>query len=304
MNYLHALGAQAAFINSSVIPWVLRLVMIGLGLSLTLTDFKRVFIYPKAVTLGLAAQLIGQPLAGFGLALLFDAPPSIAMGLVILASCPSGVTSNAYTFAARADVPLCVTLSALTSIVTVFTIPFFINLGLQTFAVGGELTALPVSRMLLELIGYTLVPLTLGMLIRAWFSSFAEKAVEPIRKCILYLMMFVLILGVVSSYQEIIDHFAAVGALVITMNLLSMSMGYGLARLFGLPTVQVITLTFEVGVHNLALAFAITFSMLQRPDLAVAGLLYAAVMPATALSFVTIARRLLAAERRTANASG
>jgi BASS family bile acid:Na+ symporter len=256
------------------------------------------------VTLGLAAQLIGQPLTGFGLALLFNAPPSIAMGLVILASCPSGVTSNAYTFAARADVPLCVTLSALTSIVTVFTIPFLINLGLQTFAVGGELAALPVSRMLLELIGYTLVPLTLGMLIRAWFSRFAEKAVEPIRKSILYLMMFVLILGVVSSYREIIDHFAAVGALVVTMNLLSMGMGYGLARLFRLPTAQVITLTFEVGVHNLALAFAITFSMLQRPDLAVAGLLYAAVMPATALSFVTIARRLLAAERRTANASG
>ena len=301
MDLLQALSTQAAFINSSVIPWVLRLVMIGLGLSLTLGDFKRVFVYPKAVTLGLVAQLIGQPLVGFSLALLFNAPPAIAMGLVILASCPSGVTSNAYTFAARADVPLCVTLSALTSIITVFTIPFFINLGLQTFAVTGALTALPVTRMLLDLIGYTLIPLTLGMLIRAWFSSLAEKAVEPIRKCILYLMMFVLILGIVSSYQEIIDHFAAAGALVITMNLLSMGMGYGLARLFRLPTAQVVTLTFEVGVHNLALSFAITFAMLQRPDLAVAGLLYAVVMPATALSFVKIARRLLAAEQLTAS---
>ena len=304
MEFLQALSSQAAFINSSVIPWVLRLVMIGLGLSLTLADFKRVFVYPKAVTLGLVAQLFGQPLLGFGLALLFDAPPSIAMGLIILASCPSGVTSNAYTFAARADVPLCVTLSALTSIITVFTIPFLINLGLQTFAVEGELPALPVSRMMAELIGYTLAPLTLGMFIRAWFSSFAESAVEPIRKSVLYLMLCVLILGVVSSYQEIIDHFATVGALVITMNLLSMGMGFGLARLVGLPTSQVITLTFEVGVHNLALAFAITFSMLRRPDLAVAALLYAAVMPATALSFVMIAKRLLAGERRTANAAG
>jgi BASS family bile acid:Na+ symporter len=303
VHFLQALSSQAAFINSSVIPWVLRLVMIGLGLSLTLADFKRVLVYPKAVTLGLVAQLFGQPLVGFGLALLFDAPPAIAMGLIILASCPSGVTSNAYTFAARADVPLCVTLSALTSIITVFTIPFFINLGLQTFAVQGELPALPVSRMMLDLIGYTLAPLTLGMFIRAWFSSFAESAVEPIRKSVLYLMLFVLILGVVSSYQEIIDHFATVGALVITMNLLSMGMGFGLARLVGLPTAQVITLTFEVGVHNLALAFAITFSMLQRPDLAVAALLYAAVMPAIALSFVMIAKRLLAAERRTANAA-
>ena len=117
MDFLQALSSQAAFINSSVIPWVLRLVMIGLGLSLTLADFRRVFVYPKAVTLGLVAQLIGQPLVGFGLALLFNAPPAIAMGLIILASCPSGVTSNAYTFAARADVPLCVTLSALRNVI-------------------------------------------------------------------------------------------------------------------------------------------------------------------------------------------
>ena len=303
MNFLSALGAQAAFINSSVIPWVLRLVMIGLGLSLTLNDFRRVLVYPKAVTLGLVAQLIGQPLIGFGLALLFNAPPTIAMGLVILAACPSGVTSNAYSFAARADVPLCVTLSALTSVITIFTIPFFINFGLTTFTVGGALTAFPVSRMMLELVGYTLVPLTLGMLIRAWVPRFAEGAVEPIRKSILYLMMSVLILGVISSYQEIFDHFAQAGALVITMNLLSMGMGYGLARLLGLPTPQVITITFEVGVHNLALAFTITFAMLQRPDLAIAALLYAVVMPATALSFVAIAKRLLAAEARAVGSS-
>jgi len=154
------------------------------------------------VALGLVAQLFGQPLVGFGLALLFNAPPAIAMGLVILASCPSGVTSNAYTFAARADVPLCVTLSALTSIITVFTIPFLIHLGLQTFAVGGELPALPVSRMMLELIGYTLAPLTLGMFIRAWFARFAESAVEPIRKSVLYLMLFVLILGLSPAIKR------------------------------------------------------------------------------------------------------
>src|SRR5690606_18132923 len=110
------------FINAEVVPWVLRLVMIGLGLSLTPVDFKRIIIFPKAAAVGLTAQLIGLPLSAFCLAWLFDAPPAIAVGLVILAACPSGVTSNAYTFAARADVPLCVTLSAVTSVVTVFTI--------------------------------------------------------------------------------------------------------------------------------------------------------------------------------------
>jgi BASS family bile acid:Na+ symporter len=303
MDFLQTLSAQAAFINSSVIPWVLRLVMIGLGLSLTVADFKRVVVYPKAVSLGLVAQIFGQPLLGFSLALLFHVPPAIAMGLVILASCPSGVTSNAYTFASRADVPLCVTLSALTSVATVFTIPFFINLGLRTFAVGGELPSLPASRMLLELIGFTLVPLLLGMVIRALFAGFAERALEPIRKTVLYLMVLVLLLGIVSSYREILDHFAAAGALVLTMNLLSMAMGYGVARLFRLPTTQVVTLTFEVGVHNLALSYAITLSILKRPDLAVSAFLYAVVMPATALGFVAIAKRLIATDGRRAVAA-
>jgi BASS family bile acid:Na+ symporter len=274
--------------------------MAGLGLSLTLADFKRVIIFPKAATIGLVAQLVGLPVTAFALAILFNAPPAIAVGLVILAACPSGVTSNAYTFAARADVPLCVTLSAVTSVVTVFSIPFLINLALRTFATEGQLTALPVLPMLVGLMSFTLLPLAIGMFVRARFTAFATRAVEPIRQAILYLMALVLLLGIVSSYQTLIEHVATAGALVIGMNLLTMGFGYGLARLFRLPTAQVVTITFEVGVQNLALSFAITFNMLSRPDLAVAGLLYAAVMPATALAFVSIGRRLLEADRAAA----
>jgi len=296
MELLDALSEQAAFINSEVIPWVLRLVMIGLGLSLTAVDFKRVIVFPKAATIGLIAQLIGLPLAAFGLAMLFSAPPAIAVGLVILAACPSGVTANAYSFAARADVPLCVTLSAITSVVTVFTIPFLIDLALRVFFEQGQIMALPIGNMLVNLMSITLLPLLLGMLIRFWFTDLAEKAVEPIRKSVLYLMIAVLLLGVISSYEDLFDYWAVAGGLVIAMNLLTMGLGYGAGKAFKLPQPQVVTITFEVGVQNLALAFAITFNILQRPDLAIAGLIYAVVMPATALAFVSIARRLLASQ--------
>jgi bile acid:Na+ symporter, BASS family len=298
MDLLEALSEQAGFINSEVIPWVLRLVMIGLGLSLTLADFKRVVVFPKAAAIGLTAQLIGLPATAFALAALFDAPAAIAVGLVIVAACPSGVTSNAYTFAARADVPLCVTLSAVTSVVTVFTIPFLINLAMTTFANEAQTVTLPVFNMLRDLVGYTLVPLALGMIIRATVTGFAVKAIEPVRKSVLYLMIGVLVLGAVSSYKEILEHYAAAGVLVVSMNLLTMALGYGLGKAFRLPTRQAVTITFEVGVQNLALSFAITFAILQRPDLAVAGLLYAVIMPATALAFVSIARRMIAAEDR------
>ena len=296
MEILDRLSEQAAFINSEGVPWVLRLVMIGLGLSLTIADFQRVIVLPKAVSIGLIAQLVGLPLTAFVLSLLFGAPPAIAVGLVILAACPSGVTSNAYSFASRADVPLCVTLSAITSVITVFTIPYLIQLALNTFAVEGTMVEMSAQNMLVNLIGYTLFPLVIGMVVRLMFPQFAAKAVEPIRKVVLYLMIFVLVLGVLSSYGDILDYFATAGTLVVVMNLLTMGLGFGLARLFKLPTPQVVTITFEVGVQNLALSFAITFNILQRPDLAVAGLIYAAVMPATALAFMSIARRMIEKE--------
>ena len=296
MELLQQLSGQAAFINAEVIPWVLRLVMMGLGLSLTLVDFKRIIVFPKAVTIGLIAQLVGLPAAAFGLSLLFDAPPAIAVGLVILAACPSGVTANAYTFASRADVPLCVTLSAITSVVTVFTIPFLIDIALRLFFGEGQITQISPVGMLISLMTFTLLPLAIGMVLRIQFPEMAERAVEPIRKGVLYLMMLVLLLGIISSYQDILEHFATAGPLVVAMTLITMGFGYGIAKVFGLPMPQVVTITFEVGVQNLALAFAITFNILQRPDLAVAGLIYAVIMPAAALGFVAIARRLLATE--------
>jgi len=302
MDLLQALSQQAAFINAEVVPWVLRVVMVGLGLSLTLADFKRVVVFPKAATVGLVGQLIGMPLTAFVLAVIFQPPPVIAVGLVIVAACPSGITSNAYSFAARADVPLCVTLSAVTSVVTVFTIPFLINLALQTFGDQGQLGSLPVLPMLLGLASYTLLPLVIGMVVRARFPEFATRAVEPLRKSMLYLMAVVLILGVVSSYRQLIDHAATAAGLVVAMNLLTMAMGYGLARAFSLSAAQAVTITFEVGVQNLALSFAINFNMLQRPDLAITGLIYAAVMPATALAFVSIGRRLIGADERARHA--
>ena len=302
MELLQQLSEQAAFINAEVIPWVLRLVMMGLGLSLTVIDFKRIIIFPKAVTIGLIAQLVGLPAAAFGLSLLFNAPPAIAVGLVILAACPSGVTANAYTFASRADVPLCVTLSAITSVVTVFTIPFLIDIALRLFFGEGQLAQISPIGMLISLMTFTLLPLAIGMVLRIRFPSMAERAVEPIRKAVLYLMVLVLLLGIISSYQHIFEHFATAGPLVVVMTLTTMGFGYGVARVFGLPMPQVVTITFEVGVQNLALAWAITFNILKRPELAVAGLIYAVIMPAAALGFVAIARQLLTSKKAVAGA--
>ena len=146
----------------------------------------------------------------------------------------------------------------------------------------------------------TLIPIIIGMIIRYRWPEPAKKLEEPIRKLVLYLLYMVLILGVLSSWEVIVDEITTVGLLVITMNLLTMGLGYGMGKLFKLPAPQVVTITYEVGVQNLALAFAITFNILQNPDLAVAALIYAAIMPLTALIFIRFARRLIESEQGTA----
>lgn len=285
------------FLNTQATPAVLTFVMFLLGLSLTVADFKRVVTFPRAVSIGLVAQLVGMPLTAFVLAYLLSPTAAIAVGLIILASCPSGVTANAYSFAAKADVALCVTLSALTSIVTVFTIPFLTDLALQSFFEQSARPTLPVTNMMRQLMMLTIIPIAVGMLLRGFVPAVAsDRVMEPMRKIALWLVMGVLTIGALSSWEVIRDNFAIAGFLVVTMNVVTMAMGYYSARLAKLPAAQTITITYEVGVQNLALAMVITLSILQRPDLAVAALLYAVVMPLSALAFLSIARRIMAAE--------
>ena len=283
-------------LNTRVVPLALILVMAGLGLSLTPADFRRVIVFPKAVAIGLVAELVVPPLIAFLLAYLLAPTPAIAVGAVIVAACASGVTSNAYTFAARADVALCVTLSALTSIITVFTIPLLTYLALQLFYEQGQIPALPIGEMLRTLITVTIVPVAAGMVVRALAPGFAERALEPLRRLVLVLLIVVLSAAALSSYGVIRDNLATAGLLVVAMNVFTMAAGYGVARLGKLPASQAVTIVYEVGVQNLALALLITLTILRSPELAVTALLYAVVMPAAALAFLPVARKIIANE--------
>jgi len=278
---------------TQVLPIVLFLIMMGLGLTLTPVDFKRVVIYPKAATIGLVAQMILLPLLAFVLAWLLAPSPEIAVGLIILAACPSGVTANAYSFAAKADLALCVTLAAITSLMIVITLPFLTYLGLIAFYEESEMPVIPGWSLIRSLVTLTIVPISLGMIARALFPEQAIKITEPLRRFTVAVLIFVLIAAALSSYEVVLDNIASAGLLVISMNVISMAMGYGLARLFKIPIRQVVTITFEVGVQNLALALLITLTIIGDPALAVTALIYAVVMPLTALTFVSIGKKLI-----------
>jgi len=279
-----------------VLPWVLRFVMVGLGLTLSLADLKRVVVFPKAVIVGLAGQLILLPLLAFALALLLAPTPEIAVGVIILAACPGGVTSNAYAFAARADVALSVTLTAISSFVSVLTIPTLTYIALQLFMQQGQAPELPVLRMFQTLATFTVVPIAVGMTLRAIWPDAVQRIIEVLRRATVAVLMFVIVAAAVSSYELILTYFLQASVLVIGLNLLSMLMGYSLARSVKLNTSQSITITYEIGVQNLTLALLITLTLLRDESLAITTLLYAAVMPATAMAFIAIARRMLVSE--------
>ena len=220
--------------------------------------------------------------------------PAIAAGAIMLAACPGGVTSNAYTFAARADVALSVTLTAIESIITIFTIPLFAYLALSFYFDQATAPDVPAVGMIRQLAIITAIPITCGMVFRAFQPALAARLVEMLRKVTVYVLVFLIVMAAFASWEDVVENFAAAGFLVLALNLLSMAMGYGLARATDLPVKQQITLVYEVGVQNISLALLVTLTLLENPLLAITSLLYAVVMPITALVFLRVASRMRA----------
>jgi len=271
--------------------------MIGLGLSLTMADLKRVIVFPKAAAIGMSGQLILLPLLAFGLAYLFAPSPEVAVGAVILAACPGGVTSNAYVFAARGDVALSVTLTAIVSFITVITIPLLIYAALLVFFQEGAIPDLPVLNMIRTLSIFTVFPIASGMIIRKLWPDLARRLVEHVRRIAVAALIFLIVTAALSSYEVVLDNALQAGLLVVVLNFLAMGMGFALATVYNLSTSQTVTITYEIGVQNISLALLVALTLLDDPALAITSLLYAVVMPITALAFISIARKMLEAEK-------
>ncbi|MED5534535.1 MAG: bile acid:sodium symporter family protein [Pseudomonadota bacterium] len=274
------------------IPLALITVMLGMGLSLTVTDLKRVIVFPKAVATGLVGQLFLLPALAFLLSAILAPSPVIAAGAIMLAACPGGVTSNAYTFAARADVALSVTLTAIESVITIFTIPLFAYFALNYYLDQGSAPDVPAGAMIRQLAMITIIPISCGMVFRGFRPELAARLVELLRTVTLYVLIVLIVTAAAASWEVVLENFVQAGLLVLTLNLLSMGMGYALGRVSGLSAAQQVTLVYEVGVQNISLALLVTLTLLESPPLAIVSLLYAVIMPITALGFLKVASRL------------
>ena len=282
----------AYLFQTIIIPFGLFLVMMGLGLTLSMQDILRIFIMPKAVLVGLSGQLLLLPIVAFALAFVMNPAPVIAIGLILLAACPGGITSNAYVFASRGDIALSVTLTTVASLFTVVTMPLLAWLALTTFAEGSDLISVPVAGMMTSLAQLTILPIAIGMIIRHFKPAFAQKMVEPVRKMAIAILIMVIVTNTYFSIDTLKQYIVQAGLAALILNVTCMAMGYGLTRLFRLNTDQTISITYEVGIQNLSLALVLANTLLGVPDYAAVTLIYGFFMKFTALGFMAYARKL------------
>ncbi len=165
---------EASFLTAVFLPLALFIIMLGMGLGLTGDDFRRVLIEPKAVLIGLTAQLIMLPLVGFLLVGLFPLSPELAVGVIVLSACPGGPTSNLVTYLVQGNVALSITLTAISSLITVFTIPLVVNFAMQSFMGGAVALQLPFLSTVVQIAVITLIPVALGMALHRFLPEFAS----------------------------------------------------------------------------------------------------------------------------------
>jgi len=168
-------------ISAIILAGALIIIMLGMGLSLVFDDFKRIIVYPKAIFVGLTNQLIILPILGFTIASVFPTRPEIAIGIMILAACPGGPTSNLIAHLAKGDTALSVTLTALSSFVTILTIPFIVNFALVRFSGEGQIVKLNVLETIIQIFVIIVIPVVIGMIIRHYKEGFAMRMAKPVR---------------------------------------------------------------------------------------------------------------------------
>ncbi len=252
------------------LPLSLAIIMLGMGMTLVLADFTRIIKFPKAILIGLTNQLLFLPIIGFSLAIIFNLSPIMAVGLLILATCPGGPTSNLITQICKGNIALSVTLTAIASIISILTIPFILSYALAFFGTSTDVTIkLPILDTILQIMVITVIPISIGMLIRKLKPHFAKRMEKPMRiaSTIIFILVFVAVLS--ANFSLIGKAMREVGIVTLLLNILTMGLGYLTARLFKLNLKNAISITVESGIQNGTLAFVIATSILNNIEMAI-----------------------------------
>ena len=260
------------------LPVSLALIMFSLGLTIQLSDFTQQLATPRPLFIGLLAQMLGVPLLALIVVILFQLPPALAVGLMILSFCPGGVTSNWFSHIAGANVPLSISLTVIASMLTPFTIPLLSELALQTIMDDDSTVQIPLGLTMVRLFVVSVIPVALGMLIRARFISFSQRWQPRIYRLSTSLFLGVIMSILLQQWAQLPGFLAQSGAASMAMILAGMGLGAWLAAGLNLSTRDRRTLTIEVGMQNGGMALVVTQGVLHSPQLSIVPVVYGLIM--------------------------
>ncbi len=275
---------QQSDLTSLFLPIALGIIMLGLGLSLSIDDFKRVTKYPKAMAIALLCQMVLLPLLCFVLVTAFDLNPMLAVGLMLLAASPGGATANLYSHLSNGDVALNITLTAVNSVLTLFTLPLLVNLSLDYFLDSGQYVPMQFKKVV-EVFAIVLIPVTIGMIAKSKAPGFAQRMDKPVKILSALVLVAIIVSVTIRERQVLLDYSAELGLPILLFNVLSMAVGYYVPQFFKIEKKQAIAIGMEIGIHNGTLAIYIALNVLNNSAMSVPPAIYSLLMFFTAAIF-------------------
>lgn len=282
---------NANLIVQIVLPLMLALIMFALGMSLRTTDFVQVAREPRAFAIGAACHFIVLPAMAAALAMLLELPPPIAVGLMIIAACPTGSTSNLLAHLARGDVALAVSFTAFASLATIVTLPLIVSWSFGQFLGTSRDVQVPVAPLMAQVLLVVGAPVAAGMALRHWAPAFAERHVRTATRVATGCFVLIVAGAVTSNWKLVMANFAQIAPACLVLCSLMLAIGYACARAAGVDPRRANTVAIESAVQNGPMAVVIGATALGNEAYAIPGALYGLLSYLPALAFVFWARR-------------
>ncbi len=267
------------------LPVALFIVMLGMGLSLVPADFSRVAKKPKPVAVGIGLQMVLLPLLGLGVIKLFGLTGAMAVGLFVLALSPGGTTSNMISYLSKGDIALSITLTAVVSLITPFSLPLLLAPALDHFMTAEQAIKLPMGKTIASLLVITIVPVGLGMFVRRRATRFAIRCETPFKYLSLLVLGLVIASILAEKWDQLPGFFAQAGLSCLALNVSALLLGFFVSKGLRLPREQSVTIGIEVGIQNGTTALFVTGEILKNAEAGIPPAIYSLIMFATGAVF-------------------
>jgi len=282
---------QVDILITLILPIAVFIIMFGMGLSLRMADFMYILKQPKAVLVGISVQVIVLPLIAFLIAIVFKLPPELAVGLMIISLAPSGTTSNMFTNLAKGDVALSISLTAISSLITPFTIPLFTMLSMRYFLGSQSVVEISLAEIIIQLFAIIILPVIIGMFILSKWQKAADKTEPLIRLFSVIFLFFIVVAIILKNKAEMLGFFMQTGAATLTLNIFALALGYGIAKFCRLSRKQMISIGYEVGIQNGALALIIAGTVIGNSTMMIPAVTYSLLMFISGFAFYWIVKK-------------